>query len=75
MDYFDSALENLAIRVVENRPIEELDVDGIIIGIYENFHARQKTAFSRIKSNFGNIVDFKGKENEVIVLYNVQGIK
>ncbi len=70
MDYFGESI-NLTLSETH---IELAEVDGIVIGVHENLAAREHTAFSRIKEAIGSVLDFKGKENEITILYNQKGI-
>ena len=72
MDYFN---ENSTTLQIISGDIASLDVDAIVIGVYENLLAKQDTIFGKIKESIGELIDFNGKEKDVFVVYNVKGVK
>ena len=71
MDYFTNKFST---QIVDT-PIESLDVDAVVIGVYENLTSPSNSAFARLKESIGSLVDFNGKEKDVFIAYNVKGVR
>ena len=58
-----------------NNALEDIECDGIIFGSYEDEQSELHMKFANQIDDVSSFADFKGKQEELLVLYKVEGIK